>query len=289
MPPLFEALAQRAHTSGRRSLALTVVTVMVAVAVVAGGQRLSEFRQQQATPTSGVAAPSATVAGNPTGSPKVVLPQPILQPITRTSAAAQVGWVISYSQDTPPVQVGIDGRGKVVGTITPTADDLRTFRSADGAVLAVIGDQRVTTYSALDGAKLGMYARRPAGGLTDATFSRDGRWLAVLSATTASVQMIDLQTGLTQATPLGHDPNAATPGMGGTIAGPIWSTLTFAPDSKRLNTIVDWGGPLRLTTFDVTPAGLAQSATAVDEQGGKSLVSCAGPGLRPGSCPTERR
>ena len=57
-------------------------------------------------------------------------------------------------------------------------------------------------------------------------------------------------------TPLASDPKAATPGMSGSFTGPIWSTLVFARDSARLYTIVDWGGPLRLTAFTVTPTGL---------------------------------
>jgi hypothetical protein len=59
----------------------------------------------------------------------------------------------------------------------------------------------------------------------------------------------------------------------------IWSTLAFSPDSKRLYTIVDWAGPLRITAFDVTATGLAQTATAVDGQGGKVFPGCGGPGL----------
>src|SRR5205085_4417113 len=102
-----------------------------------------------------------------------------------------------------------------------------------------------------------------------------------LIGSSAYVQVLDLRTGLTQTTPLGRDPNAHTPGL--TVApgftGLIWSTLLFAPDSKRLYTIVDWAGPLRVTAFDVTPNGLVQTATAVDGSGGKTFTGCAGPGL----------
>src|SRR5258708_18608636 len=94
---------------------------------------------------------------------------------------------------------------------------------------------------------------------------------------------MDLRTGLTQTTPLGHDPNPQAPGLtrapGSTAL--IWSTLVFSPDSKHLYTIVDWAGPLSVTAFDVTPTGLVQTARAVDGQNGKSFRGCGGPGLAP--------
>jgi len=85
--PPFDALRRAPKRSARRSIAVTLATVIVAVAALYAGQQLSTFRQQQATTPTGAAAPSAT----PTQ--KVVLPQPVPQPITRTGAAAQVAWI----------------------------------------------------------------------------------------------------------------------------------------------------------------------------------------------------
>src|SRR5438132_14202816 len=87
--PPFEALRARPRRSARRSIAATLVTVIVAVAALYAGRELSTFREQQASP--GAAGPSASATQ------KVTLPQPIPQPITRTSAAAQVAWIATSS------------------------------------------------------------------------------------------------------------------------------------------------------------------------------------------------
>jgi len=146
--------------------------------------------------------------------------------------------------------------------------------------MAVVANDIVATYSALDGTKQRTYPRQPTGQLIDAAFSPDGKWIALIGSQ-AFVQVIDLRSGLSQTTPLGYDPKAATPGMTGTFTGPIWSTIVFSPDSTRAYTIVDWGGPLRLTTFSVSPTGLVQTATAVSGQDGKRFPTCGGPGLAP--------
>jgi hypothetical protein len=273
--PPFETLGQRhAGWSPRRSIAVTLATVLVAVAALFGGRELSSFRQQQASPTAGVAAPSASATA------RVTLPQPIPQPITRTSAAAQVAWVSTYellSSLTPAemlhtVLVGVDPAGNVVGRIDSARDPGVTWarRSADGALIVTVGDERISVYSARDGVVQQSYPRDRRGALFDSAFSPDGRWLALIDAA-AYVQVIDLRTGFTQTTPLAHPP--AKTSVGG-------STLLFSPDSKRLYTIVDWTGPW-LTAFDVTSAGLVQVASAVDGQGGKTFPGCGGPGLAP--------
>ncbi len=283
--PPFDALRRGPVSSSRRSIVVTLATVMVAVAALYGGRELSIYRQQQATPSGGVAAPSAIAPGSPTASPKVLLPQPIPQPITRTSPAAQVAWIGTFSQDGRGDLIGIDPSGTFVARM-PWSEG-RPYRSADGTLMVVVADDHITAYSALDGSKQRIYPRQPAGGVIDVAFSPDGRWIALIGSQ-AYVQVIDLRSGLTQTTPLAFDPNAATPGMSGSFTGPIWSTLVFARDSARLFTIVDWGGPLRLTAFTVTPAGLVQTATAVSGQGGKKLPSCDGPALAPRVLPDGR-
>ena len=259
-----------------RSIALTAAAVLLAIVALIVGRQLSIYRQSQAPP-AGVAAPGASASASASGS-KVVLPQPIAQPITRTSPAAQVGWVIANFADRS-VSIGVDPAGRIVGTIDRADEPGRLFRSADGASLVAIASDHVTVYSALDGSKRRTFARTPQDGVIDAAFSPDGRWVALIGSQ-SYVQVVDLATGLLQTTPLASDPKAATPGMSGTFSGPIWSTLVFGPDSKRLYTIIDWGGPLRITAFDGTANGLVQTATAVNGQG-TSFPSCGGPGLAP--------
>jgi WD40 repeat protein len=283
--PPFDALRHSASRSPRRSVAVTLATVIVAVAALYAGRELSTYRQQQASPTAGVAAPSAATTASPTASPKVVLPQPIPQPIARTSAAAQVAWLGTSAQDGTAELIGVDPTGAIVARM-PWAEG-RPYRSSDGALIVIVADDHISAYSALNGSKQWTYPRAPAGGVIDVAFSPDGRWLALIGSQ-AYVQVIDLRTGSAQTTPLAHDPNAATPGMSGTFTGPIWSTLVFARDSARLYTIVDWGGPLRLTAFTVTPAGLVQTATAVGGTGAARLPTCSGPGLAPRVLPDGR-
>ena len=283
--PPFDSLRYAPARSPRRSIAVTLATVLIAGIALYAGREVSTFRQQQSQRTTGVAAPSATATASPTVSPKVVLPQPISQPITRTSAAAQVAWLGTSAQDGTAELVGVDPTGKVVARM-PWAEG-RPYRSADGTLMVIVADDHISLYSALDGSKQRTFPRQPGGGVIDLAFSPDGRWMALLGSQ-AYVQVIDLRTGLAQTTPLGHDPNAATPGMSGSFTGPIWSTLVFARDSARLYTLVDWGGPLRLTAFNVTSSGLVQTATAVSGQGGTSFPTCGGPGLAPRVLPDGR-
>jgi hypothetical protein len=278
--PPFDLLHRAPARSPRRSIAVALATVIVAAAALYAGRELSTYRQQQASPSPGVAGPTATG--------KVTLPQPIPQSITRTSAAAQVAWVSTSElnpagTDRHTVLVGVDPTGTVVGHIDGAIDPFvtRVFRSADGAQLLTIGDTSITAYSALDGTVQRAYAREPRDGIVDAAFSPDGRWFALIGSS-AYVQVIDLRTGSTQTTPLAHDPNPQAPGLTvapGVTLGLIWSTLAFAPDSTRLYTIVNWAGPLRVTAFDVTATGLVQIASAIDGQGGKTFPGCGGPGL----------
>jgi WD40 repeat protein len=283
--PPFDALRRAPARSAGRSVAVTLATVLVAVAALYAGRELSTFRQQQVSPSAGVAGPTASASATN----RATLPQPIAQPITRTSPAAQVAWVSTSElvspQERRTVLVGVDPAGRIVGRIDGSVDpfNYRTWRSADGATLVTIGDAVITAYSALDGTVQRRYAREPRDGVVDAVFSPDGRWIALIGSS-AYVQVLDLRTGITQTTPLAHDPKPQTPGLTvapGVSLGLIWSTLAFTPDSTRLVTVVDWAGPLSVTAFDVTPTGLVQTARAVDGQGGKTFRGCAGPGLAP--------
>lgn len=240
-----------------------------------------------ATPPAGATAASASQSAQATS--RSPLPAPVPQPVTRTTPGAQIAWV----SVTPTAQgghasfVGIDRRGRIVGRLDPGIG--RLFRSADGSQLFAIGDE-IKAYSALDGTFVRSYGTTAGGSLLDAAFSPDGRWLALIGSP-AYLQIVDLQSTApprtpqspgSQVTPLAHDSNAAHPGLTGAAANAlIWSTLVFSPDSKRVYTMVDWGGPARITGFDVTPTGLVQTATAVDGQAGKTLPSCPGPAIAP--------
>ena len=279
LPP-FEQLAKRRSGSPlARSLALTLATVVVAVAALFAGRELSAFRQQAAGPGE-TTSPTASANASASATPRPSLPPPIPQRITRNSPAAQIAWVsVNPPQGAPASFIGVDPKGKIVGRLDAGLGHF--WRSADGSQLFVVSDQ-VNAYSASDGVLLRSYGPTPGGAVLDAAFSSDGRWLALLGSL-AYVQVIDLQSGLSQVTPLGHDPNASHPGL--TVSGQTnaltWSTLVFAPDSKRLYTIVDWGSPLRLTAFNVTASGLVQVAAAIDGQAGRKFPSCPGPGIAP--------
>lgn len=289
MPPPFEQLAGATGRPDRRprprgtvrpfgrTLAMTLAAIVVATGALVVGRELAAYRQQQAA-TSGTAVPttSPTANASATPSPRVALPQPVLQPITRTSPAAQVAWLGVSVPSEAATYVGVDPSGAVVGRLPPGS----YWRSADGARLYGVTDDAISAYSAADGSRQRDYPRKPRDRVLDLTFSPDGRWLALIG-TEAYVQIIDLQTGQTQTTPLGHDPKAAHPGISGVTTPLIWSTLLFSEDSRRLYTIVDWAGPLSLTAFDVTPTGLIQTDRAVDQQSGKKLPGCGGPGLAP--------
>jgi hypothetical protein len=235
------------------------------------------------TPSPALGPGSASPASIAT--PRVALPTPIPQPITRTSAAAQVAWLDNGPSTGPATMlVGVDPAGKVVGRLP--RDLGRFYRSADGAQLFVFSD-RITAYSAADGSVTRSYGALPGGMTLDAAFSPDGHWLAYLTSQ-AVLGLVDLRSSAVRTTKVAHDLNATHVGMTCATCDPaalLWSTLLFSPDSQRLYTIVDWGGPLRLTAFDVTvtapPDRIAEIATSPSPAGGKPLPSCGGPGIAP--------
>ncbi len=213
-----------------------------------------------------------------------VLPQPIPQPITRTSAGAQVAWLWLQSQNQQPYLIAVDPNGKVVVRLDQSADPYGDWRSADGATVYALGTDQITGYSALDGSVQRTYSRA-AGNVVGDTFSPDGRWLAVLVLNNGlQLQVIDLQTGSSQVLPVPHDPNASLPG---TSCNPnpscadaaAWGFAVFSPDSTRLYTLTDWSGPVRLSAFSLASAKLVQTATVVDGQQGRKFATCGAPAM----------
>lgn len=265
-PPFAQLQRLRARPSASRSIGVTIVAVLVAIAAFIGGRELTLLRQQE----QGAAAPGASSA-SPTASARVVLPLPIVQPLMRISAAAQVAWVGIRVNGGPTTFVGVDPAGRIAGRISGAT---MLWRSPDEAHLFAVGNE-ITEYSALDGRREGSYVPTAVSGVSAVSFSPDGRWLALLGRALSPggdarvLQSMDLETGRSFATDLTHSANATQLG----------STLVFSPDSQHLYTIVDWGGPLRLTAFDVTPDGPRESATAVDGQNGRRLSGCGGPAI----------
>lgn len=226
----------------------------------------------------------------PSASPgAVALPQPIPQPITRTSLAAQVAWFWRFDAARKQSLVGVDPSGAVVAQLddsifTPASG---IWRSADGTTLFLTTSSEIRAYSALDGKAQKTFAKT-GGAVVSTTSSADGRWLALLtSGPDSKVQVLDLRTGVSQTMPAAHDPNAKLPGMSGQISSVVWGTLAFASDSLRLYALIDWGGPVRLTSFSLANDKLTQIATAVDGVDGRQFPSCAGPAVATKVLPTD--
>jgi WD40 repeat protein len=213
----------------------------------------------------------------------VTLPQPIPQPITRTSPAAQVAWFWTFAPDRKRSLMGVDPNGVQVAQFDDTllAPTVAFWRSADGASIYLATRDNITAYSALDGKLQKSYAKT-SGGIVDAAFSPDGHWLAMITpGPDPRLELVDLRSGAAQSTPLKHDANAQLPGLGGNIASAIWATLVFAPESApaQLYVLMDWGGPVRLTSFSLANDKLSQVATAVDGENGQRFASCSAPAV----------
>ncbi len=226
-----------------------------------------------------ITAPTALAPGSSTAAPSassLALPKPIPQPITRTSPGAQVAWLDTQPSSDGRVLIGIDPAGSTVAKLELLFLGVsRVARSADGASLFLFAEDRIDVYSALDGKRMKTY--RAAGArVVDSAFSADGRWVALLLPASV-LQLLDLQTGLSQTFTVGHDPNARLPGMGGNIASVVWATLAFAPDSTHLYVLSDWGGPARLSAFELTAAVWSPTTVALDGQGAIRFPSCNGP------------
>ncbi|HEV8228783.1 MAG TPA: hypothetical protein VGQ86_02405 [Candidatus Limnocylindria bacterium] len=210
------------------------------------------------------------------------LPQPIAQPITRTSSAAQTAWLwsSSQSQDRARSLIGVNPSGQIVGQLDEAALAGATgvWRSANGATLFIGRESLIAAHSAVDGKLQRVYKSKPTGSTVASAVSPDGRWLALLSAgPDPRVQVIDLTADVAQALPVVHDPNAKLPGLTGGTAATVWGTVAFGPDSTSLYALTDWGGPARVTAFTLAGDRLAQTGTAVDAQSGRRFPSCAGP------------
>jgi hypothetical protein len=227
----------------------------------------------------------------PAGQAKASLPEPIPQPITRTSAGAQVAWLWVQSQGELPSLVAVDPNGRLAARLDQSAasgiaGNYGIWRSADGSSLFVVGSDQVAAYSALDGRVQRTYQRSPGNVVGDA-FSPDGRWLAILLLKAGlQLELIDLRSGSSQVLPVGHDPNASLPGMacpgaaGGSCSGMVaWGLAVFAPDSTHLYSLSDWGGPARLTAFSLGGGKLSQTATAVDGQKSSQSSTCGAPAM----------
>lgn len=211
------------------------------------------------------------------------LPQPIPQPITRTSAAAQVAWLWTFAAANKRSLVGIDPSGNLIASFDDTvlSAAIGFWRSADGASIYLATRDRITAYSALTGKQERAYPNT-AGGIVDAAFSPDGHWLAILTpGPDPRLELLDLRTGQRQSAALAHDPNANLPGLSGHTAAAVWATLVFPanPSVADLYVLMDWGGPVRLIAFSLANDKISQVGTAVDGQNGQQFASCTAPAV----------
>lgn len=209
---------------------------------------------------------------NPTNPAIASLPQPVPQPITRTTPGAQVAW-LSLGQQ--PYLVGVDPSGQVVARLDQSTSGIAgaygVWRSADGSTVFTVGSDQITAYSALDGKVQRTYARAPGSVVGDA-FSPDGRWLAMLLFNTVlQLQAIDLRTGSSQIVSVG--PTCSVSGGSCANSG-VWGMAIFAPNSARVYTLTDWGGPTRLSAFSLEGDKLSQTGSTVDLPAGRNLPSC---------------
>ena len=127
-----------------------------------------------------------------------------------------------------------------------------------------MGSDQITAYSALEGKVQRTYARAPGSVVGDA-FSPDGHWLAMLLFNTVlQLQAIDLRTGSSQIIKVGA--SCSSSGGSCTTSGG-WGMVIFAPDSARVYTLT-WGGPIRLSAFNLEGGKLSQTGATVDGQAG---------------------
>ena len=207
----------------------------------------------------------------PTRSPGLAIPAQPPWKLSRFSLGAQVAWVNLGSQ-----LVAYDSRGKVVSVIGSSGG----MRSPDGAMVYISEPTGLVAYDAATGNVTGSYP--PVSSHVWGTdFSPDGRYLALLLGGSGDtrLQVINLQTGDSVSVRVPTSTGAATPGLSG---GPgSWGLPVFGADSSHVYVITDWGGPTRVTAFEVSGGKITQLLSAVDGQAGKTLPSCNGPSLAP--------
>ena len=211
------------------------------------------------------------------------LPQPIRQPITRTAPGAQVAWLWMQSQGEPPYLLQIDENGDPIARLDASLNPYGVWRSADGATLYFPSDNGITAYSALNGTRQRFY-RRMQGSIVSDAFSSDGRWLALLVLNQGlQLQLTDLASGTQSVVAIPRNPNANLPGMtcpqpncAGTVA---WGLVVFGSDSSHLYSVTDWGGPTRLSEFNVAGQSVVQIASTLIGAHGQSFSTCGGPAM----------
>lgn len=203
------------------------------------------------------------------------LPQPRPQPVTRTSAAAQVAWIWLPTGQSSSL-VAFDSSGRQLGRLGSAGappGPYGTWRSPDDSLIFGADADSVTAYKALNGQMVRTY-RRTSGDIVGDGFSPDGRYLALLLFNGGRLQLEAIDTssgGLLGPVPVAHAPDAAMPGMQGPASA--WATAAFAADSLSLYTLSDWGAQPHISAFSVAGAALRQLGTAP-----VAVDSCAGPG-----------
>ncbi|HEV3095740.1 MAG TPA: hypothetical protein VG104_01225 [Candidatus Dormibacteraeota bacterium] len=199
------------------------------------------------------------------------LPQPHPQPLTRTSAAAQVAWLWLSSPDHLDL-VAIDGQGRQVARLGILGNSSVLGRSADGSQILIADDTSLTAYSALNGHALQQY-RRSGGQIVGHAVSPDSRYLALLvfDAGRLRLEAVEMASGLVLGpVDVVHAADAAMPGMQGPPSA--WATATFAANSREIYTLSDWGDRPHISSFSLAGGSLRQVGTAPVAVG-----ACGGP------------
>ena len=256
---------------------------------LAAGRRPRRVARRWPVPAAALLALLLVIVGVrlvPTHAPVSIPSQPP-QPITRTSPGAQVAFVNLESG-----LIAVDSRGKDVlrSSSGPVPPDF-ALRSPDGATVYLLGAVGFTAIDAATGREKWShplpekYVRAHP-----TTFSPDGhalyasggnddvvyvyRWSGDRATEDGKIVLRAKKDSKSDGTSY----PANMPGMngGGSAA---WGLPVFGPDSTHLYTVTDWGGPTRLTTFQVGGGKILKLATIADGQAGRRIPSCNGPAM----------
>ena len=265
----FDELAPPAHPSLSASVR----------EAVAAGRRPRRIRRPWLAPAVAVLLVLLVVVVGirlqPTRSPSLAIPPQPPWTVSRFNPGAQVAFVNLQSG-----LIAVDPQGKaVLRSSGETSPGVFALRSPDGATVYLVSVGGFTSIDAATGRKLRQYRLTQPGPVSQPVVSPDGSYLALLSSYGATyiLEVVDLRTGDEQVAKFARDPRARTPGLTGSSAA--WGVPVFGLDSQHLYAITDWGGPARLTAFELQQGKILMLGSSADR--GNTLPTCDGPALAP--------
>lgn len=211
----------------------------------------------------------------PARSPSLAIPAQPPWTVSRFSPGAQVAWVNLESG-----MFAVDPQGdNLLQSSAETATGVFALRSPDGATVYLVGVGGFSSLDAATGRKLRQYRLTQPGAVSQPVVSPDGSYLALLTSYGATyiLEVVDLRTGDEQVAKFPHDTHARTPGLTGSSAA--WGLPVFGLDSQHIYAITDWGGPARLTAFQLQQGKLVMLGSSSDRA--STLPTCNGPALAP--------